>query len=145
AWTVTDLRTLQDWVIRPQMLNVPGVTEVNTLGGYAREIHITPDLTRMQALGFTLQDIVDAVGANNRNVGAGYIERNGQQYLVRVPGRVGDLQDIRNIVLDRRKGLAIRVGDVAGVGEGRPLRTGAATGNGKETVLGTVAMLIGAN
>ena len=145
AWTSTDLRTLQDWVIRPQMRNTPGVTEVNTLGGYARQIHITPDPSKLVALGFTLQDVVDAVAANNQNMGAGYIERFGQQYLVRVPGQVGGLDEIRNIVLDRRDGLPIRVRDVALVGEGRELRTGAATQNGEEVVLGTVAMLVGAN
>ena len=145
AWTATDLRTLQDWVIRPQMRNTPGVTEVNTLGGYARQIHITPDPSKLVALGFTLLDVVDAVAANNQNMGAGYIERFGQQYLVRVPGQVGGLDEIRNIVLDRRDGLPIRVRDVALVGEGRELRTGAATQNGEEVVLGTVAMLVGAN
>ena len=145
AWTATELRTLQDWVVRPQMRNTPGVTEVNTLGGYERQIHITPDPARLVALGFTLQDIVEAVAANNRNTGAGYIERYGQQYLVRVPGQVGGLDEIRAIVLDRRNGLPIRVGDVARVGEGKELRTGAATQNGEETVLGTVAMLVGAN
>ena len=88
-WTATDLRTLQDWVIRPQMRNTPGLTEVNTLGGHARQIHITPDPSMLIALGFTLQDIVDAVAINNQNMGAGYIERNGQQYLVRIPGQVG--------------------------------------------------------
>ncbi|KGM56813.1 cation transporter [Lysobacter arseniciresistens ZS79] len=144
-WTATDLRTLQDWVIRPQMRNTPGVTEVNTMGGYERQIHITPDPSKLVALGFTLQDIVDAVAANNQNMGAGYIERNGQQYLVRVPGQVGGLDEIRNIVLDRREGLSIRVSDVAQVGEGPELRTGAATQNGEEVVLGTVAMLVGAN
>ncbi len=144
-WTATDLRTLQDWVIRPQMRNTPGVTEVNTIGGYERQIHITPDPSKLVALGFTLQDIVDAVAANNQNMGAGYIERNGQQYLVRVPGQVGGLDEIRDIVLDRRNGLPIRVRDVAQVDEGPELRTGAATQNGEEVVLGTVAMLVGAN
>ncbi|HSX62599.1 MAG TPA: CusA/CzcA family heavy metal efflux RND transporter [Tahibacter sp.] len=144
-YTATDLRTLQDWVVRPQLRNVPGVTEVNTIGGYARQIHITPDPTRLVALGFTLHDLVRAVAANNRNVGAGYIERNGQQFLVRAPGQVADLDAIRDIVLDRRDGVPIRVRDVAGVGEGAELRTGAATQNGREVVLGTVFMLIGAN
>ncbi|MFC0718326.1 efflux RND transporter permease subunit [Luteimonas padinae] len=144
-WTATDLRTLQDWVIRPQMRNTPGVTEVNTMGGFERQIHITPDPSRLVALGFTLHDIVDAVAANNQNMGAGYIERNGQQYLVRVPGQVGGIDEIRNIVLDRREGLPIRVADVAQVGEGPELRTGAATQNGEEVVLGTVSMLVGSN
>jgi len=144
-WTATDLRTLQDWVIRPQMRNTPGVTEVNTIGGFERQIHITPDPSKLVALGFTLQDIVDAVAANNQNMGAGYIERNGQQYLVRVPGQVGGIEEIRNIVLDRREGMPIRVADVAQVGEGPELRTGAATQNGEEVVLGTVSMLVGSN
>ncbi len=144
-YTATDLRTLQDWVIRPQLRNVPGVTEVNTIGGFDRQIHVTPDPARMVALDFTLHDIVQALQANNQNVGAGYIERIGQQFLVRVPGQVDDLDAIRNIVLDRRDGLPIRVRDVATVGEGRELRTGAATQNGEEVVLGTVVMLVGAN
>ncbi len=144
-WNATDLRTLQDWVIRPQLRNVPGVTEVNTIGGFARQIHITPDPSRLRTLGFTLEDVVRAVAANNQNVGAGYIERNGQQFLVRVPGQVGNLEEIGNIVLDRREGLPIRVRDVAKVGEGPELRTGAATQNGEEVVLGTVFMLVGSN
>ncbi len=144
-WTATDLRTLQDWVIRPQLRNTPGVTEVNTMGGFERQIHVTPDPSKLVALDFTLQDIVDAVAANNQNMGAGYIERNGQQYLVRVPGQVGGIDEIRNIVLDRRDGLPIRVADVAQVGEGPELRTGAATQNGEEVVLGTVSMLVGSN
>ncbi|QOW19223.1 CusA/CzcA family heavy metal efflux RND transporter [Lysobacter ciconiae] len=149
-WTATDLRTLQDWVIRPQMLATAGATEVNTLGGFERQIHITPDPSRLVALGFTLQDIVEAVAVNNQNIGAGYIERNGQQYLVRVPGQLGEagtdlLDEIGSIVLDRREGMSIRVGDVADVGEGPELRTGAATQGGEEVVLGIVAMLVGAN
>ncbi|KRA48225.1 CusA/CzcA family heavy metal efflux RND transporter [Pseudoxanthomonas sp. Root630] len=144
-YTATDLRTLQDWVVRPQLRNVPGVTEVNTIGGFARQIHITPDPARLVALGFTLHDVVTAVATNNQNVGAGYIERNGQQFLVRAPGQVADLDGIRDIVLDRRDGVPIRVRDVAQVGEGPELRTGAATLDGKEVVLGTTFMLIGAN
>jgi cobalt-zinc-cadmium resistance protein CzcA len=144
-WTPTDLRTLQDWVVRPQLRNVPGVTEVNTIGGFARQIHITPDPMRLVAYGFTLDDVVAAVARNNRNIGAGYIERNGQQYLVRAPGQVADIAAIGEIVLDRRDGVPIRVRDVAEVGEGPELRNGAATENGREVVLGTVFMLIGAN
>lgn len=144
-WNATDLRTLQDWVVRPQLRNTPGVTEVNTIGGFARQIHITPDPAKLVALGFTLHDVVAAVAANNQNVGAGYIERNGQQFLVRAPGQVADLDAIRDIVLDRRDGVPIRVRDVADVGEGPELRNGAATQNGREVVLGTVFMLIGSN
>lgn len=144
-WTPTDLRTLQDWVVRPQLRNVSGVTEVNTIGGYARQIHITPDPVRLSVYGFTLEDVVAAIARNNKNVGAGYIERNGQQYLVRAPGQVEDLAAIGEIVLDRRDGVPIRVRDVAEIGEGPELRNGAATEDGREVVLGTVFMLIGAN
>ncbi|TAA08912.1 CusA/CzcA family heavy metal efflux RND transporter [Pseudoxanthomonas winnipegensis] len=144
-YTATDLRTLQDWVIRPQLRTTPGVTEVNTIGGFERQIHITPDPAQLVALGFTLNDVVAAVMRNNQNIGAGYIERNGQQFLVRVPGQLANLQAIGNIVLDRRDGVPIRVRDVASVGEGKELRTGAATQNGHEVVVGTAFMLFGAN
>jgi len=144
-WTATDLRTLQDWVVRPQLRTVRGVTDVNTIGGYERQIHITPDPAKLNAYGFTLPNLVEAVARNNVNLGAGYIERNGEQYLVRVPGQVTDLEAIRDLVLDRRDGIPIRIRDVAGVGEGKELRTGAATENGREVVLGTAFMLIGEN
>ena len=145
AYTATDLRTLQDWVVRPQLRNVPGVTEVNTIGGYQRQIHITPDPARLRALGFTLDDVAEAVQGNNQNVGAGYIERNGQQFLVRVPGQVSGVEEIGNIVMARREGVPIHVHDVAQVGEGPELRSGAATQDGHEVVMGTVVMLVGAN
>jgi len=144
-YTATDLRTLQDWVLRPQLRTVPGVTEVNTIGGFARQLHITPDPAMLVALDFTFEDVVTAVASNTRNVGAGYIERNGQQLLVRVPGQVADIEAIGNIVLARRDGVPIHVHDVATVGEGRELRTGAATQDGQEVVLGTVFMLVGEN
>lgn len=145
SWSATDLRTLQDWVIRPQMRLVPGVTEVDTLGGQQRRIYVTPDPARLVALNFALDDIVEAVAANNRHTGAGYIERHGQQYLVRVPGQVAGVDDIGAIVLGRRNGLAIHIRDVATVGEGPELRTGAALRDGEEVVLGTAIMLIGSN
>ncbi|UNK42105.1 CusA/CzcA family heavy metal efflux RND transporter [Luteimonas sp. S4-F44] len=145
AYTATDLRTLQDWVIRPQLRTVPGITEVDTVGGFERQIHVTPDPARLVALDVHFEDIVTAIEANTRNVGAGYIERNGQQLLVRVPGQVADIAAIGNIVLVRRDGVPLRVRDVADVGEGRELRTGAATKDGSEVVLGTVFMLVGEN
>jgi cobalt-zinc-cadmium resistance protein CzcA len=145
AWTSTDLRSLHDWVIKPQLRNTPGVTEVNTIGGYVRQIHVTPEPARLLAHGFTLDDVVNALAENNQNVGAGYIERHGQQLLVRVPNQARDLGALENIVLDRRDGVPIRIRDVATVGEGRELRNGAATQNGEEVVLGTVFMLIGEN
>jgi cobalt-zinc-cadmium resistance protein CzcA len=145
AWTPTDLRTLQDWVVKPQLRTVPGVVEVNTIGGYAREVQVAPDLARLVALDLSLDDLVDALESNNANVGAGYIEKRGEQVLVRVPGQLGDAAAIGSVVVASRGTRVIRVNDVATVKEGQELRTGAATENGEEVVLGTVFMLVGAN
>ncbi|MRI44815.1 CusA/CzcA family heavy metal efflux RND transporter [Stenotrophomonas sp. MH181796] len=145
TWTPMALRTLQDWVVRPQMRHLKGVTEVNTVGGYVRQFHITPDPRKLQAYELTMQDVMEAVARSNANVGAGYIERSGEQYLVRVPGQVADMDGLRKIVVANRDGLPLRVGDLADVHEGTELRTGAATKDGKEVVLGTAFMLIGEN
>ncbi|MEW6559454.1 MAG: CusA/CzcA family heavy metal efflux RND transporter [Pseudomonadota bacterium] len=144
-YTATDLREIQDWIIKPQLRNVPGVTEINSIGGYAKEYQIAPIPARLASLGVTLQDIVTALDRNNGNVGAGYIEKRGEQYLIRAPGQVKTLEDIGNVILSSAGGVPIRVRDVADVGMGRELRTGAATDNGREVVLGTVFMLIGQN
>ena len=144
-WSPMALRTLQDWVIRPQLRNVRGVTEVNTIGGFVKEIHVTPRPDRLIAHGISLRDLSTAIASNSSNTGAGYIERNGEQYLVRSPGQLGDLDDIRAIVVGHLGGVPIRVVDIAEVAVGRELRTGAATENGKEIVLGTVILLIGEN
>ena len=145
TWTPMALRTLQDWVVRPQMRHLKGVTEVNTVGGYVRQFHITPDPRKLQAYELTMQDVMEAVARSNANVGAGYIEKSGEQYLVRVPGQVADMDGLRKIVVANRDGLPLRVGDLADVHEGTELRTGAATKDGKEVVLGTAFMLIGEN
>lgn len=141
----TALRTLQDWVVRPQLRTVPGVTEVNSIGGWVREIHVTPWPQRLAAFGLSFHDLLAALARNNANVGAGYIERNGEQVLVRAPGQLRDLDDVRRIVVGRAGGVPVRVADVATVAPGRELRTGAATEDGEEVVLGTVFMLIGEN
>ena len=145
AYTAEDLRTLQDWVIRPQLRNTPGVTDVNSIGGFERQYHVTPLPDRLSAYGLTLNDVVNALERNNANVGAGYIERYGEQYLVRVPGRASSLDDLRAIIVTNRGGVPIRITDVADVVMGQELRTGAATENGREVVLGTVFMLAGEN
>jgi cobalt-zinc-cadmium resistance protein CzcA len=145
TWTPTALRTMQDWVVRPQLRNLKGVTEVNTIGGYVRQFHITPDPVRLLAYELTMRDVLDAVARNNANVGAGYVERYGEQYLIRVPGQVANIEGLRKIVVATRDGLPLRIGDVAEVIEGSELRTGAATKDGSEVVLGTVFMLIGEN
>jgi cobalt-zinc-cadmium resistance protein CzcA len=145
AWTAMDLRTLQDWVIRPQLRTLKGVTEVNTIGGYVREYHVTPDPARLVAFELSIGDLVAAIERNNANASAGYVERNGEQYLVRVPGQVTGEPGLRDIVVTMRDGLPLRVSDVARVAEGSELRTGAATKDGHEVVMGTVFMLIGEN
>ena len=144
-YTPTDLREIQDWIIKPQLRNVPGVTEINTIGGYAKEFQVAPLPDKLVAHGLTLQDMVAAIERNNANVGAGYIEKRGEQYLIRAPGQVADIADIGNIIVGSRQGVPIRIRDVAEVGIGKELRTGAATENGREVVLGTVFMLIGEN
>ena len=141
----TDLRTAQDWIVRPQLRQVPGVTEVNTIGGYAKQFHVTPDPVKLRQFALTLHDVVDALLQNNANVGAGYIERNGEQYLIRAPGQISTLEDIRQIVIARRDGVPVAISDVAEVLLGPELRTGAAMENGQEVVLGTVFMLVGEN
>ena len=144
-WTPTDLRTLQDWVIRPQLRNLKGVTEVNTIGGNVQQFHVTPDPAKLVAFNLTIEDVLQAIERNNANTGAGYIERGGEQNLIRIPGQVGDEAGLREIVVGMRDGLPLRVSDVAEVHIGSELRTGAATKDGQEVVLGTVFMLIGEN
>ena len=144
-YTPTDLRVIQDWIIKPQLRNVPGVAEINTIGGFAKEYQIAPDPKRLAAYNLTLTDLVTALERNNANVGAGYIERSGEQLLIRAPGQVASIDDIANIVITTSGGTPIRVRNVAQVEIGRELRTGAATENGREVVLGTVFMLIGEN
>ena len=145
AFTPTDLRVAQDWIIKPQLRTVPGVIEVNTIGGFERQFHVLPDPARLMAYKLAFRDVMTALAANNANVGAGYIERNGEQYLIRAPGQVATIDEIKDIVIGARGGVPVRIGDIAEVREGTELRTGAATLNGAETVLGTVMLLIGEN
>lgn len=144
-YDATALRTLQDWVIRPQLRQVPGVTEVNTIGGFEKQFHVTPDPGRLLSYSLSFDDIVKAIEKNNANIGAGYIERNGEQYLIRSPGQVTDIPAIERIIVAHRGGVPITLRDVAEVAYGKQLRTGAATRDGEETVLGTAVMLLGGN
>lgn len=144
-YTPTDLRTVHDWVVKPQLRTVPGVVEVNAIGGFERQFHVVPEPERLSAFKITLADLVTAIDRNNGNKGAGYIERNGEQYLVRSPGQLGGGEDILDIQLGSHDGVPLRVRDVARVEIGKELRTGAATIDGKETVLGVAMMLIGEN
>ncbi len=139
------LRTIQDWIVRPQLRQTPGVVEVNTIGGYNKQFHVLPDPDKLLAYDLTLQDIMAALARNNSNTGAGYIERFGAQYLIRSPGQVATLDDIKHITIAKRQGVPVIIQNVADVKLGSELRSGAATHNGKEVVLGTVFMLIGEN
>ena len=141
----TALREIQDWIIKPQLAQVPGVIEVNTIGGYDKQYHVTPSPQRLLEFGITVDELVSALRANNTNRGAGYIERNGQQLLVRSPGQLTTIGDIEQVVIANRDGVPVRVADVAEVAIGKELRTGAATRDGKETVMGTAMMLVGEN
>jgi cobalt-zinc-cadmium resistance protein CzcA len=143
--TPTDLRTVQDWIIRPQLRQTPGVIEVNTVGGYEKAILISPSPTKMLAYDLSFRDILAAVADNNDNVGAGYIERSGSQYLIRSPGQLGSIDELRDVVVAKRAGASVRLSQIATVDEGHELRAGAATQDGQEMVLGTVFMLIGEN
>lgn len=140
-----DLREIQDWIIKPQLRNVAGVNEINTVGGYVKQYQVAPYIDRLVARGLSLSDLVTALDNNNANLGAGYIEKSGEQYLIRVPGQVSNTEDIGNIVVDTRAGVPVRIKDVAEVEIGSESRNGAATENGQEVVLGTVFMLTGEN
>ncbi|UJJ32953.1 CusA/CzcA family heavy metal efflux RND transporter [Halopseudomonas maritima] len=144
-YTPADLREIQDWVVKPQLRNVPGVAEINSIGGYDKVYQVAPDLKRLAAYRLTLSDLLTALERNNANVGAGFIERSGEQLLIRAPGQVANLDDIANIVVANHDGTPVRVSQVARVQLGHDLRSGAATENGREVVLGTVFMLIGEN
>lgn len=144
-YDATALREIQDWIIKPQMAQVRGVVEINTIGGFDKQYHVTPSPIKLLEHGIALKDIATALGANNANRGAGYIERNGQQILVRSPGQLQTIEEIENVVVGRHGSSPIKVKDIAEVAIGKELRTGAATRDGKETVLGTAMMLMGAN
>jgi len=144
-YTSTDLRTIHDWVVKFQLRNVEGVNEVNAIGGFVKQFHVQPDPTMLLAYDVSLNDVVGALSRNNQNTGAGYIERNGEQYIVRSPGQVRDIEDIKSIVVATRDGLPIHIHDVAEVAIGKELRSGAGTLNGEEVVIGTTMMLIGEN
>ncbi|WP_437282293.1 CusA/CzcA family heavy metal efflux RND transporter [Sorangium sp. So ce375] len=144
-YELTDLRTIQDWIVRPQLRTVPGVTEINSIGGYEQLYQVSPDPAKLVGYGLSFRSVLEAVASNNANAGGGYIEHKGEQYLIRATGLVQGEDDIRRILVGHHDGVPIRVGDVAEVGIGRELRTGAATEDGREVVIGTAIMLVGEN
>jgi cobalt-zinc-cadmium resistance protein CzcA len=142
------LREVQDWIIRPQLKSVKDVAGVDAIGGYVKQYHVQPDPMKLVSYGLTFADVVEALEKNNVSTGAGYVEHKGESYLVRAAGRIQTLAEIETIVIGTRNGVPIYVRDVVGsdgVGVGRELRTGSASENGEDVVVGTAIMLIGAN
>ena len=142
------LREVQDWIIRPQLRGVKDVAGVDAIGGYVKQYHVQPDPMKLVSYGLTFADVVSALEKNNVSTGAGYVEHKGESYLVRATGRIETVAEIETIVVGTRGGVPIYVRDVvapAGVGIGRELRTGSASEDGEDVVVGTVVMLVGAN
>ena len=139
------LRTVQDWIIRPQLKSVAGVAGVDAIGGYKREYHVQPHPDKLVALGLSFKDIVESLERNNQSVGAGYVEKSGESYVVRSDGRINSPEEIGDIVVTTRRGVPVYMRNVADVGIGKEMRTGSASENGQEVVVGTALMLIGAN
>jgi cobalt-zinc-cadmium resistance protein CzcA len=139
------LRTVQDWIIRPQLITVPGIAGIDVIGGYEKQYVVQPDPVRLTAFKLSFGDLAQAVEQNNLNRGAGYVEKNGEGFAVLSTGRLATPEQIANVVVTTRGGVAIRIKDVATVGIGREIRTGSASENGQEVVIGTALMLIGGN
>ena len=139
------LRTVQDWIIRPQLKTVRGVAEIDAIGGYAQQYHVQPDPQKLAALGLGFTDIIGAIERNNASTGAGFLEQKGESYVVRADGRLENTEHIGDVVISSRGGIPIHVKDVADIGLGKELRTGSASENGYEVVVGTAMMLKGEN
>lgn len=139
------LRTVQDWIVRPQLKGVQGLAGVDSIGGYVRQYHIEPNIERMIALGLSFDEIIQSVRKNNMSIGPGYIEKRGEALLVKSDERLDTPRQIETIIVATREGIPIRVRDIADVGIGKEMRTGSASRNGHEAVVGTALMLIGAN
>lgn len=139
------LRTVQDWIVRPQLRTVRGVADIDSLGGYEKEYVVEPDPTRLTAYGISYAELARALEAANLSVGANYIQRAGESYLVRADARIRSIDEIEHAVVGSRGGVPITVLDVARVRIGGELRTGAASKNGYQVVIGTALMLVGEN
>lgn len=139
------LRTVQDWIIRPQLKGVVGVAEIDSIGGYEQQFQVQPDPQKLLSLGLSFNDVIAALEKNNTSVGAGYIEQKGESYTVRADGRLENGADIANVIIANRNGVPVYLKDVAVVGIGKELRTGSASEDGVEVVVGTAMMLKGGN
>ena len=144
--TPTDLRVLQDWVVKPELRKVPGVAEVNTWGGFEKQYHVVVETDQLIKYRLTFEELVEALQANNQNVGGGQIVRSGESLLVHGVGLVTNVEEIGNIVITSHDGTPVRVRDVAKVKEDHEIRRGAVTADGRgEAVLGLGFMLMGEN
>ncbi len=144
--TLAELRTLHDWIVKPQMRSVAGVAEINTWGGDQRRIEIRVDPEELSKRGLTLHQLTEAVETNNTNAGGGTLDRAGESSLVQGVGIVTNIKDIESVVITAREGVPVKVKDVARVVEGKEIRRGAVTADGKgEAVLGLGFMLMGEN
>lgn len=141
----TYLRTVQDWIVAPQMKGVQGVAGIDTIGGHVRQYQVMPDPARLIAYGFSFADLTAALERANQSLGAGQMERNGELFILRADGRLSSPDQIADVVIATRNGVPVRLGDVATVAPGQELRTGSASENGREVVVGTALMLIGQN
>src|SRR5690606_33384849 len=139
------LRTVQDWIIRPQLKGVLGLAGVDSIGGHIRQYHVEPEIEKMLSHSITFDDIARALEANNSSIGAGYIEQNGQSFLVKGDGRIESPEEIGSVVVATHNGIPVHIRDIANIAIGKELRTGSSSENGKEVVIGTAMMLIGAN
>jgi cobalt-zinc-cadmium resistance protein CzcA len=139
------LRTVQDWIVRPQIKSVTGVAGVDSIGGYVKQYQVQPDPAKLIALGLSFADVIKAIEANNVSRGASVIERNGEGIAVRTGGRLETLNGIGEVVISTRGAVPVRVRDVAKLAIGGEIRTGSASENGHEVVVGTALMLIGSN
>ena len=139
------LRTVQDWLIRPQLRTVPNVADVDAIGGYEKQYHVLPDPRALQGYGLTMQDVIGALERNNRSLGAGFVERHGEAALVRADARLRGVDDLKAVVLKEHRGTPVTIGQVATVEIGGELRLGSGSVNGREAVIGTAMMLSGAN
>jgi cobalt-zinc-cadmium resistance protein CzcA len=139
------LRTVQDWIVRPQLRTVPGVADIDSLGGYEKQYVVEPDPARLSAYGLSYSDLARGLEAANLAVSANYIQRAGESYLVRADARIHSMEEIARAVVGMRGGVPVTVREVAAVSIGGELRTGAASKNGHEVVVGTTLMLVGEN
>lgn len=145
-YSIMELRTIQDWIVKRQLSGIPGVVEVNTWGGYLKQYEVAIEPQRLRAMGLTVLQVFDALEANNSVAGGGYIEKNNESYFIRGEGLIHSLEDVRDIVVENRAGMPITIRDVAEVHFGSATRFGAITANGEgEKVLGQVMMLKDAN